>query len=198
MFAHCNSTLAFANGKWNVLHCSYSTKSRVRASKMKRCHQDRAQRAKTRPTAASEPSRLRKGGLLRFFCSIGAYEKPSGDSRARSLCLKSPSSIFGALGTPAKPNRNVPRNALLCLPGLFLFRASAVAKVRKTTLRAGIAVVVIIIAAIVATCTSSCGNLPARSLAAPAVAARRRALCLALGSFCSGATARGAAPGIAG
>ena len=136
--------------------------------------------------------------LLRFLCSIGACEKPSGDSRARSLCLKSPSSIFGALGTPAKPNRNVPRNALLCLPGLFLFRASAVAKVRKTTLRAGIAVVVIIIAAIVATCTSSCGNLPARSLAAPAVAARRRALCLALGSFCSGATARGAAPGIAG
>ena len=139
-----------------------------------------------------------KGVCCVFFCSIGACEKPSGDSRARSLCLKSPSSIFGALGTPAKPNRNVPRNALLCLPGLFLFRASAVAKVRKTTLRAGIAVVVIIIAAIVATCTSSCGNLPARSLAAPAVAARRRALCLALGSFCSGATARGAAPGIAG
>ena len=185
--------------KWNVLRSSYATKSRVRASKMKRCHQDRAQRASQDKADRSKRTKpVAQWGFVEFFCSIDAYEKPSGDSRARSLCLKSPSSIFGELGTPAKPNRNVPRNALLCLPGLFLFRASAVAKVRKTTLRAGIAVVVIIIAAIVATCTSSCGNLPARSLAAPAVAARRRALCLALGSFCSGATARGAAPGIAG
>jgi len=107
---------------------------------MKRCHQDRAQRAKTRPTAASEPSRLRMfflsrsrrgetsasttGGirkhngrldcLFRFLCSISAYEKPSGDTRAHSLCLNRLRSIFGALGTPAKPNRDVPRNALLC------------------------------------------------------------------------------------
>ena len=84
------------------------------------------------------------------------------------------------------------------LPGLLHLRASAVAKNCEPALRAGIAVVVIIIAAIVATCTFSFGNLPARSLAAPAVAARRRVLCLALGSFHSGATARGAAPGIAG
>ena len=137
MFAHCNSTLAFANGKWDVLHCSYSTKSRVRASKMKRCHQDRAQRASQDKADSSKRTKsVAQRGFVAFFCSIGACEKPSGDSRARSLCLKSPSSIFGALGTPAKPNRNVPRNALLCLPGLFLFRASAVAKVRKTTLRA--------------------------------------------------------------
>ena len=30
------------------------------------------------------------------------------------MCSKRPSSIFVALGTPAKPNRDVPRNALLC------------------------------------------------------------------------------------
>jgi len=49
-----------------------------------------------------------------FFCSIGAYEKTSGDSRARSLCLKSPSSIFGALGTPAaKPGRAAERAPVL-------------------------------------------------------------------------------------
>ena len=58
----------------------------------------RAQRAKTRPIAASEPSRLRKGGLLRFVCSISAHENRSRDTRARSLCLKRLSSIFGALG----------------------------------------------------------------------------------------------------
>ena len=29
--------------------------------------------------------------------------------------LKRPSSIFGALGTPAKPNRDVPHSALLCI-----------------------------------------------------------------------------------
>ena len=73
-----------------------------------------AQRAKTRPIAASEPSRLRKGGLLRFLYSISAHENRSADNRARSLCLKRLSSIFGALGIPAKPNRDVPRNALLC------------------------------------------------------------------------------------
>ena len=33
-----------------------------------------------RPTAANEPSRLRKGGSLRFYFSIGAYEKFSGDT----------------------------------------------------------------------------------------------------------------------
>ena len=72
-----------------------------------------AQRAKTRPIAASEPSRLRKGGLLRFLCSISAHENRSADTRARSLCLKGLSSIFGALGIPAQPNRVmvVPRNA---------------------------------------------------------------------------------------
>ena len=72
-----------------------------------------AQRAKTRPIAASKPSRLRKGGLLRFLCSISAHENRSADTRARSLCLKELSSIFGALGIPAQPNRVmvVPRNA---------------------------------------------------------------------------------------
>ena len=53
-------------------------------------------------------------GLLRFLCSISAHESRSADTRARSLCLERLSSIFGALGTPAKPNRDVPRNALLC------------------------------------------------------------------------------------
>ena len=69
-----------------------------------------AQRAKI---FASEPSRLRKGGLLRFLCSISAHENRSADTRARSLCLKGLSSIFGALGIPAQPNRVmiVPRNA---------------------------------------------------------------------------------------
>ena len=57
---------------------------------------------------------LRKGGLLRFLCSISAHENRSGDTRARFLCLQQLSSIFGALDTPAKPNRDVPRNALLC------------------------------------------------------------------------------------
>jgi len=51
---------------------------------------------------------------LRFLCSTSAYEKPSGDTRARSLCLGRLRSIFGALGTPAKPNRDVLRNALFC------------------------------------------------------------------------------------
>ena len=46
----------------------------------------RAQRAKTRPIAASEPSPLRTGGLLRFLCSISAHENRSADTRARSLC----------------------------------------------------------------------------------------------------------------
>ena len=80
-----------------------------------------AQRAKTRPIAASEPSRLRKGGLLRFLCSISAHENRSADTRGRSLCLRMLSSIFGALGIPAKPNRDVPRmNALLCFLIFYL------------------------------------------------------------------------------
>ena len=44
-----------------------------------------AQRAKTRPIAASEPSRLQKGGLLRFLCSINAHENRSADTRARTF-----------------------------------------------------------------------------------------------------------------
>ena len=45
-------------------------------------------------------------GCCRFLCSISAHENRSADTRARSLCLKRLSSIFGALGTPAKPNRD--------------------------------------------------------------------------------------------
>ena len=58
---------------------------------------------------------LAQRGLLRFLCSISAHDNRSADTRVRSLCLKRASSISGALGTTAKPNRDVPRNALLCL-----------------------------------------------------------------------------------
>jgi hypothetical protein len=64
-------------------------------------------------------------GLLRFLCSISAHENRSADTRARSLCLERLGSIFGALGTPGKPNRDVPRNALLC-SFLFLFYGTLV------------------------------------------------------------------------
>ena len=87
----------------------------------------RAQRAKTRPNAATELSRkpVAQRGLLRFLCSISAHENRSADTRARSLCLERLGSIFGALGTPGKPNRDVPRNALLC-SFLFLFYGTLV------------------------------------------------------------------------
>ena len=54
----------------------------------------RAQRAKTRPNAATEPP-LAQRGFLRFLCSISAHENRSADTRARSLCLKRLSSKIG-------------------------------------------------------------------------------------------------------
>jgi len=74
--------------------------------------QDKADRSKwTKPVAQRR--------LFVCFCSIGAYEKFSGDTQARSLCLKWPSSIFGALSTPSKPNRK-PGRATQRVPMLII------------------------------------------------------------------------------
>ena len=91
-----------------------------------------AQRPALHCTEHSEPRQRRmqqpplaQRGLLRFLCSISAHENRSADTRARSLCLERLVTIFGALGTPGKPNRDVPRNALLC-SFLFLFYGTLV------------------------------------------------------------------------
>jgi hypothetical protein len=84
---------------------------------MKRCHQDRAQRASQDKADRSKiPSRLRKGGLLRFLCSIGAFEKTSrGLPSSLLVVLKKPQFYIRRIRHPskAKPERAAQRAPVL-------------------------------------------------------------------------------------
>jgi len=75
VLAHCDSTLTFANSKVERFSLFVGDQA-PRSSEQDESLQSRPSTAgQTRPTAASEPSRLRKGGLLRFLSSISACEK---------------------------------------------------------------------------------------------------------------------------
>ena len=114
--AHCKSTLAFANNKVEGFALFVgdqaprsSEQDEALPSRPSTASQDKADRSKrTKPVA-------QRGFGVFPFVRLAPMKNLEGTSELApySLCFKSPSSIFGALGTPAKPNRDVPCNALL-------------------------------------------------------------------------------------